>query len=68
MAQVDTVTFEYNHASFSAVTYVYGWPVLITHSWGAAFTVSEKSKNTCYHTRRKPFHSDGFSQTYEYNK
>ena len=46
MAQDDTVTFEQNHASFLAFTYVYGWPVLMTYSWGAAFTVSKKSNNT----------------------
>ena len=45
MEEDETVTFEWNHALFSAFTYVYGWPVLITHSWGTAFTVSEKSKN-----------------------
>ena len=36
----------YTEVSFSAFTYVYGWPVLITHSWGAAFKVSKKSYNT----------------------
>ena len=45
IAQYDTVTFEYNHASFSAVTYVLGRPVLITHSRGSAFTVTKYSYN-----------------------
>ena len=39
MVQNDTVTFDQNHASFSAFTYVLGWPVLITQIWDAAFTV-----------------------------
>ena len=46
VAQDDTVTFESNHASYSAFTYALGWLVLITHSWCTAFTVSEKSSNT----------------------
>ena len=46
VAQDDTVTFELNHASFLAFTYAKGWLILITHSWGAAFAVSEKSSNT----------------------
>ena len=45
VAQDDTVTFKQNNASFSAFTYAKGWLVLITHSWGAAFTISEKSSN-----------------------
>ena len=46
VAQDDTVNLESNHASFSAFTFAKGWLVLISHSWGAAFTVSEKSSNT----------------------
>ena len=45
VAQADAVTFELNHASLLAYTYAQGWLVLITHSRGAAFTVSEKSSN-----------------------
>ena len=32
VAQDDTDTFEWNHASFSAFTYDLGWLVLIKHS------------------------------------
>ena len=46
VAQDDTFTFEENHASFSAFTYSLSWLVPITHAWGAAFTVSEKSSNS----------------------
>ena len=43
MAEDDTVILIKPRPS--AFTYVQGRPVLITHSWGAAFTVTKKSYN-----------------------
>ena len=47
MAQDDTVFFKNKTTPhFQFFNYVLGWPVLITHSWGAAFTVTKKSYST----------------------
>ena len=45
MAQADIFSFEKN-IFFSALTYVSGRPVVITHSWCAALAVTEGFYNT----------------------